>query len=136
MITNVFPHLLDYSFLATTLLRVTLGFMFVWFAYSEFFKSRHPHGAFFERLGFHPERKYIDILTSIGGILGILLLVGVYTQIAALATGILMVLAIVMKLRTPRALAHNPIEFYVLLAIVSFVLVFLGAGAFAFDLPL
>lgn len=136
MLTNTFPHLLDYSFLATTILRVTLGLMFVWFAYSQFFQKRHPHVAFFEKLGFHPERKYITLLTSIGGIAGTLLVVGAYTQIAALTIGTLMTLTIIMKLRKPSAFAHNPIELYILLAVVSFVLAFLGAGAFAFDLPL
>lgn len=136
MITSIFPNLLDFSFLATTILRATLGFIFIWFAYSKFFKERHARIAFFEKLGLRPARVYFYIINSLEGLAGILLVIGAYTQVAALTTGILMTLATIIKWRKPSALPHNTIEFYILLAVVSFMLVFLGAGAFAFDLPL
>ena len=136
MITSTFPSLLDFSFLATTVLRVTLGFIFIWFAYSKFFKERHARIAFFEKLGLRPARVYFYTINSLEGLAGVLLVVGAYTQIAAIITGVLMTLAVVIKWRKPSALPYNTIEFYILLAVVSFMLVFFGAGALAFDLPL
>lgn len=136
MITSTFPSLLDFSFLATTILRVTLGFIFIWFAYSKFFKEKHARIAFFEKLGLRPAKQYFHAITGIEALAGVLLVVGAYTQIAALTTGVLMTLATIIKWRKPSALPHNTIEFYILLAVVSFMLVFFGAGAFAFDLPL
>lgn len=134
MIMSTFPNLLDFSFTATAVLRITLGIIFIWFAYAKYFKEKHARIAFFEKLGLHPAHIYFTAITALEGFVGALLLVGAYTQVAALTTGVLMTLASIIKWRKPSALPHNTIEFYILLAVVSFVLMSLGAGAFAFDL--
>lgn len=136
MITSVFPSFLDYSFLAITFLRITLGLIFIWFAYTKIMRERTMRVAFFEKLGLRPPHAFFWTISGVEGVVGILLVLGAYTQIAALVTGVLMTIATFIKWRKPSALPYNTIEFYILLAVVSFTLVSFGAGAFAFDLPL
>ena len=133
---SLFPFLLGYNILAITLLRITLGGIFVWFAYTKVFREHAERIAFFEKIGLSPAVIFFIIVTGIELVAGILLVVGFLTQGAALATGVLMMFATIIKWRRSEALPHNTIEFYILLAIVSFSLIFLGPGILAFDLPL
>jgi len=133
---SLFPDLLNYGFLATGILRITLGLIFVYFAYSKIFHERLERIAFFEKLGLRPALLYFALVNGAELVAGICLTIGLYTQGAALVTGALMVLASLIKWRHPHALPYNTIEFYILLAVVSFTLIFLGPGAFAIDLPL
>lgn len=133
---SLFPSFFDYSFLAIFMLRAMLGFIFVWFAYTKIFHERSLRIAFFEKLGLRPAVFFFTLVTTLEGIAGVLLVIGLFTQVAVLITGVLMVLAIYIKWRHPDALPFNTIEFYILLAIVSFAILFLGPGALAFDLPL
>ncbi len=133
---SLFPELLSYGFLATGVLRITLGLIFIWFAYEKFFHQRTERIAFFKKLGMKPAIVFFALVTGIEFIAGVGLVVGFYTQAAALITGGLMTLATFIKWYRPVSLHRNTIEFYILLAVLSFALLFLGPGAFAFDLPL
>ncbi len=133
---SLFPELFTYGFLATGVLRATLGLIFIWFAYENFFRYRTERTLFFENLGLKPAIVFFTFITGIALIAGIGLLIGYYTQIAAIITGSLMTIAIFIKWYHPNALPENTTPFYILLAILSFALIFLGPGAFAFDLPL
>ncbi len=133
---SLFPELFTYGFLATGILRITLGLIFVWFAYEKFFHKRAESLAFFEKLRMKPAIVFFVIVTGIEFIAGVGLVIGFYTQVAALITGVLMTLATFIKLYRPDALHRNTLEFYITLAVLSFALIFLGPGAFAFDLPL
>ena len=132
---NPFPDLLIYGFTALFVLRVTLGLMFISFAYEKLFRERASRIAFFDKISLRPPMLYFSIVSGLELVAGILLTIGLFTQIAALVTGVVMTLATIIKWRRPTALPQNTIEFYILLAIVSFVLVSTGAGAFAFDFP-
>ncbi len=133
---SLFPSLLDFQMLGIFMIRVTLGFIFVYFWYEKVTHQRAERIHFFEKLGLRPARVYFGVVSSIEGIAGVLLVVGIYTQGAVLVTGTLMLIATLIKWRNPSALPRNTIEFYIILAVASFALLFLGAGAFAIDLPL
>lgn len=133
---SLFPSLFDYGILAIFTLRVTLGLIFIWFWYEKMFRERAARVRFFEELGLTPAMLYFTLVTYAEGIAGVFLIVGLWTQGAAMVTGILMALATLIKWRNPSALQKNTIEFYIILAIVSFALLFLGPGVFAVDLPL
>ena len=133
---SLFPSLLDYQMLGVFLLRVTLGLIFVYFWYEKVFRQRAERIHFFEKLGMKPAVLYFALTAYTEGIAGVLLVVGLWTQGAAIATGTLMLLASIVKFFKPNALPRNTLEFYIILAVVSFSLLFLGAGAFAFDLSL
>ena len=133
---TIFPNLLNYGFLAAGILRMALGLIFIYFAYEKFFIERTERIAFFEKLKLRPAKVFFGLVTILEFSAGVGLLIGFYTQIAALATGVLMTLATLIKWHKPSALPKNTIEFYIILAVTSFALLALGPGAFAFDLPL
>jgi uncharacterized membrane protein YphA (DoxX/SURF4 family) len=132
----MFPALLNYDFLATFVLRVVLGLVFVGFAYGKFFGDRPARIAFFEKLGMRPAVVFFSIIIGVELLAGIFLIVGAFTQIAAFVAGIIMTLAAGIKIKRPEMLPLNTFSFYFILAVVYFVMIFIGPGAFAFDLPL
>ena len=133
---SLFPSLLDFQMLGVFALRVTLGLIFVYFWYEKVTHQRAERINFYEKLGLRPSKVYFWSVSSVEGIAGALLVVGLYTQGAVLVTGALMLVATFIKWRKPSALPRNTIEFYIILAVASFALLFLGPGAFAIDLPL
>ncbi|MFA5997593.1 MAG: hypothetical protein WC791_03865 [Candidatus Paceibacterota bacterium] len=120
---SLFPAFFDYQMLGVFLLRVTLGFIFVRFWYEHSTRGHH-------------NKKYLNVIYPLLGISGALIIVGLYTQGAVIVTGTIMTVAAFMRWRKPSVLPHDTPSFYILLAVASFALLFLGAGAFAIDLPL
>ncbi len=133
---SLFPELFTYAFLVTGVLRMTLGLIFIWLAYKKFFRERAEGIVFFENLRMRPAIVFVAIVSGVEAIAGVALVAGFYTQVAVLVTGGFMTLATLIKFYRPSALPRNTAEFYILLAVVSFTILFLGPGAFAFDLPL
>ncbi len=132
---SIFPDLLTYGFLATFVLRVTVGLMFLYTtAYMKFLNRAH-YAEVFSMLPPGGAKFLYRLTAGFELAIGIMLIVGIYLQAAALVAGLLLVIAAVLKWRRPNLLPH-PTALYVLLAIVSLSLLFLGPGAFAFDLPL
>lgn len=118
------------------LIRIALGFTFVqfWRAGRTYQKTEQIN--FFETLHLRPARLYFEFISLIEGLAGALLIVGLWTQGVVLTTGILMLVASFVKMRKPELSPKHTAGFYLMLATISFALLFLGAGAFAFDLPL
>lgn len=131
---SLFPHLLDYQMLGTFLLRVTLGFIFVRFSYLKIKNSETRLSHLLKNIGFRPRSIFYSLIPSILGAAGVLLVLGLYTQGAAIVTGTLTLVAAFNKARRSFSHPDNSIEFYILLSVASFALLFLGAGAFAVDL--
>ena len=75
------------------------------------------------------------ILGTLVAALGLLFFFGVYIQIAAVVGFSLAVLAGVLSKTYPSIVPESK-AFYLLIGIVSLSLLFLGAGPYAFDLPL
>ncbi|HAT68277.1 MAG: hypothetical protein A2481_00390 [Candidatus Yonathbacteria bacterium RIFOXYC2_FULL_47_9] len=133
---SLFPELFDYSFLAIGILRVALGLIFLWFAYIKIFSARAEYLSFFEKTKMRPTRVFLNIAIGLELLIGSSLVAGYYSQAAELGGGALMALATLIKWHRPNLLPHNTAAFYLLLSMVSFTLLFVGPGAFAFDLPL
>ncbi len=131
---SIFPDLLNYGFLATGVLRMTLGIIFIYFAYEMFFHQRAECVAFFEKIKLRPAKVFFAIVAGVSFVAGVGLLLGFYMQIAALVTGGIMTIAVFTKWYNPSTLPRNTIDFYIILAVLSFALVFIGPGVFAFDL--
>lgn len=132
---NPFPELLIYSLLAPFILRVVVGLIFLdlgmllfrgeqkrWITSLSVFKIPHPE-------------KVVKVLGVIEILGGIALILGFYTQIAALVLAILTLKEAIIEYRQPEVLKRN-LVFYILLFAISLSLLFSGAGAFAIDLPL
>ena len=120
------------------MLRIVVGVMFVWIGYSYLFKDRAEVIA--QISSKWPKIAKFSVL--FGGTLevitGIFLIVGLYTQAAAIAGALIAVDALFGKFfykELDKALKYSKM-FYILILIISLSLIISGAGAFAFDLPL
>ncbi len=133
---SIFPTLLDFDILAVTTLRVTAGCFFLWLAYRELFSKHTPLVTFLNRFRIHPKKLHFTLSVLFKGTIAVLLIVGLFTQLAALGAGLYASLIAMLKTRVPNLSPAHTSEFFVLLAIVSFSLLFLGPGILAFDLPL
>ena len=112
---NPFPDLLMYSFFAPTVLRVAVAVFLFYTAYAMFQqKANRAH-----RVG------HI--------IFGLMLLLGLYTQIAALIGALGALAGIIFVHKIPHGM---PRSMLVVLLAVCISLLMTGAGAMAFDIPL
>lgn len=117
---SIFPPLLAFSGLAPLLLRITLGLVMMFWAFSKF-KKHGTHG--------------ISAVSVIEALIGILLFVGYMTQIAAFISAIILGARLIKKIRD-RAFLTDGVNYYFILFIIAICLIFTGAGFIAFDLPL
>lgn len=132
---NPFPDLLAFGLAAPLILRLTLGAIFVDFGWKKLFQDRTAKGAFFELLRLSPGTLYAIAMGILELVAGLLLIAGLFTQIAALLTLLISSAACYLKGRYPDQLTNSK-NFFFILSIISLSLLFSGAGFFAFDLPL
>jgi putative oxidoreductase len=132
---NTFPELLTYSTLAPFILRVILGLIFLDLAYLKIGKEKADWNRTFGALGLQPADTLVKLYALIEAIAGLLLIVGMYTQIAALVVVIFTGVETYLEWRDGNILKRN-LVFYVLLFVIALSLLLTGAGAFAVDIPL
>ncbi len=133
---SLFPDLFTYDFLATGVLRISLGLTFLWFAYIKTFRKHAIYLEFFNKIKMRPAKVFLKIAILIELLAGLSITTGYYAQVALIVTGALMTIASFIKARHPHILPENTTAFYILLSVLSFAIIFIGPGAFAFDLPL
>lgn len=133
---SIFPELFIFSFLAIFVLRVMVGFMFLYFAHRGFFHERAQYKIFFHRFGDRASLTLFKASIAVEFILGTLLVLGYGTQVTTLIAGSLLFVAFVIKMKRPSLIPYSTPSFFLMLSVVSLMLVFLGPGAFAFDYPL
>ena len=121
-IVTPFPTLLDFSFFAPLILRLALG-MFMLNISRE--KTTEPQ----------PALTPIEIIYRAFFIVaGISLIIGLYTQVAALIVIALMLISLFdIRARLIQNLKYREL---ILIIVIAFSLLFTGAGPLAFDLPL
>lgn len=132
---NPFPDLLAFGLVAPLLLRVALGMVFVDFGWSKLRRDGAQKAALFEALGLRPGVYYAVLFGVIELAAGILLIIGLYAQIAALAAAIISAAAYYIKKKYPEKFQSDRC-FFCLLFIIALSLLFSGAGFMALDLPL
>ncbi len=132
---NPFPDLLAFGLIAPLLLRIALGVMFFDFGWSKLRRQRAEKAALFESFGFRPGARYALVLGIVEMVVGALLIVGLYTQLAALAAALISAAVLYLKKKYGDRWPHDR-RFFLLLFIISLSLLFSGAGFFAFDVPL
>jgi len=131
----LFPDLLTYNLLAPVIVRLALGLILIYFAYTKLFKSETVKQKLFKAIGFGGTPWFLIVLAGLEFFAGLLLIIGLFTQGVGLVLGFFMLIAAHIKTRQPKSLPGS-VVFYFLLSAVSFSLVFSGAGIFAVDLPL
>lgn len=131
---NPFPTLLDFSLLAPLLIRVVAGFIFIDLGFFKLTRERERwHGLYktFLKLG----QPFLAVVAFIELIGGALLIVGMFTQVAALALSIITFSNLYLEWKEP-AFVRRDFVFYLMLLTMTASLLVTGAGIFAFDLPL
>ncbi len=117
---SLFPSLLSWQPLAPFLLRILLGAVLLYWAYGKI-KNRTAW--------------QMTTLGLVEGIAAILLIVGFLMQLGALIAFIILLVKTIQKIRY-KSLFTDGINYYFILLVISFCLLILGPGRFAFDLPL
>jgi|SRR3989344_2496599 len=132
---NVFPELLNYSLLAPFILRVVVGLIFIDLGGLIFRSERQRWIASFEALGLRPTNLLIPIYALVQIVGGIMLIIGLWTQVAALALVIITGIELYIEWSAKEILKRDMV-FYLLLFTISLSILLTGAGAYALDIPL
>jgi len=132
---NTFGDLLTFGLVAPFLLRVIIGLIFIGFGYIKAYGIKKD--SVIEIPGCKKENLKIifGIIALVETIAGILLIIGLYTQISAIIIALLSLGAIILKYKH-RSAIKNSFLFYILVFTIAISLIFSGAGFWAFDLPL
>lgn len=130
---SLFPQILFLAPLGTMLLRVSVALAFLYIAYVQFKRRKEIGQIKFPIVG--SGTFWADISAVVIAALGIALLIGYATQLVALLGLITSIKHGVFARRYPRAVPLCRLEYF-FMAIICISLIFSGAGAFAFDLPL
>jgi uncharacterized membrane protein YphA (DoxX/SURF4 family) len=130
---SLFPQLLFLAPLSDTILRIAAGGVFIYLAYFHYENRRAASTELSRFIG--GASVILPFYALIELILGAALVAGVGTQLAALV-GCIIALKILLVRKVLRELRPLPALTYFLVAAICLALVFSGAGAFAFDLPL
>ena len=118
--------------LALLLLRLGLGIIFVSHGYPKLFGHSQQWMGAFQRMGFPAYFAYISGILEFFG--GLLLIAGLFTQVAGLLLAVEMAIAI-WRVHLPQGsvLAVHNYEFPLALAVGTFALAAVGAGVLSFD---
>lgn len=115
----MFPTLLTYNLIAPIIIRIVLGVVFFYIGYKRI----------------KTKEKELVLFGIITLILGILFIVGLLTQLAAIVASFILVVQLVHKMKT-RSFLTAGVNYYILLLAMSLSLIFSGAGMLALDWPL
>ena len=118
---SVFPSLLTWGQASPFIIRLTLGAVFIFWAYRSFRKQ--------------PSDAKAKLIGLIEGIAGILLVIGTWTQVAALVAIIDLLVRLVERV-TKKAFLSDGVNYYLILLVLALSLMVTGAGFLARDLPL
>ncbi len=118
---SVFPSLLSWQLVAPLIMRLALGAIFIHWAYRSF-KNKNASA----------QKKAIGIVE---GISGILLVIGLWTQVAALIAIVYLLVGIYHKI-SKKAFLTDGVNYYLVLLVIAVSIIVSGAGLIAFDLPL
>lgn len=118
---SLFPSLLSWNQLSPLIIRVVLGVVMFYWGYKGL-RDKSTSGT--KKLGNAGE-----------AIIGILLVIGLWTQAAAGIAAIGLIVCIVGKIKS-KAFLTDGVNYTLLLLVLALSLLVTGAGAFSFDLPL
>lgn len=130
---NTFPDLLTYSFFAPTLLRIAAALMFFYLARVHYQRKEEIGRTHFIIVGRRSWLAWKAIIPEV--VVGLMLLFGYYTQIAAIIGLVIAFKQLAFAKRYP-IFAPLTRPGYLLLCAVCLSLLLTGAGAIAFDLRL
>lgn len=120
---SLFPSLLAYQMAAPLIIRLVGGITLAWFGYEKIRGRGTSSGSNSVTYG------CVEIFLSL------FLIVGLYTQLAALLNAIILVIKLAFKAKEGK-LFSDGVNYYILLLAMCLSLMTTGPGFWAFDLPL
>ena len=130
---SIFPELLVYTLAAPLILRLAAGTLFLMWGVGCFTSSKQVLRARLEEWNL-PGKETVFILGILELAVGALLLLGLYTQVAAILGAALAAKFAFLSRKETFGSASTTV--YILVALISLSLALTGPGFFAFDLPL
>lgn len=121
--------------LAPFILRVVIGLLFIDLGFLKFRGEKEHWSASFETLGLRPVDLFLPLYALLQIVGGVLLLIGLWTQVAALAFVVFTGIELYVEWQA-REILKRDIVFYLLILTISLSLLLTGAGAYAIDIPL
>ncbi len=118
---SLFPSLLAYDQVGPFIIRIVLGVTLAYFGYLKLVNKGKSSGSNAKVYG------VVEI------IIALFLIIGLFTQLAALLNAIILVIKLGFKARD-KALFSDGINYYVLLLAMAIAIIFMGPGLFAYDL--
>lgn len=132
---NTFPDLLAFGLFAPLILRLAAGVTCALMGWRLIRRDKESWVRVAESLGRVPGLSYVWVVGGLLELGGILLILGLYTQVAALLLATLTGILSALKRKRTEQIPYDR-AFLDLLLVVLISLLFSGAGFFAFDLPL
>jgi uncharacterized membrane protein YphA (DoxX/SURF4 family) len=132
---SLFPSFLNYALLGPFLLRLVLGLIFIDLGLLKFKGEKQRWLATFETLRLRPTHFFVPLYGFVQVVGGFLLVIGLWTQGAALLFAILTFCELYMEW-TSAVLLKRDLTFYLLIFVISLAILVMGAGAYSFDIPL
>ena len=132
---SIFPQLLPFTLLGIFVIRVLIGLVIFYIAYQTLFTKRE---IFVKKLNSlkHPFAKSSVIIIGLSTLVSSsFMVVGFLTQLSSLVCGYLLLNLMILDLGKDKVLGQTKL-FYIMVSIICFSFLFLGAGFFAIDLPL
>jgi uncharacterized membrane protein YphA (DoxX/SURF4 family) len=120
---SLFPYLLSYQQLAPLLVRLALGVTLAHFGYRKILGKGQSAGSNSIAYG------WVEI------VIAFFLVVGLWTQLAAILNAVILVIKLGWKARERKFLTDG-VNYYLLLLVMALSLVVTGPGAFSIDYPL
>ena len=119
---SLFPSFLAYEAFGPFIIRIILGITLAYFGYRKTIEKGNSSGSNSKLYGI------VEI------VIAVFLIIGLFTQLAALINAIILIIKIGHKISEKKFLSDG-INYYLLLFAMALSIIFTGAGAFAFDLP-
>ena len=132
---SVFPHFLNYALLAPFILRVVVGLIFIDVGVLKFKSEKRRWIESFSTLGLKPADLFVALYGLLQIVGGILLIIGLWTQVAALVFVIFTFMELYIEWDAKDILKRD-LTFYLLIFVIALSLLLTGPGAYAFDMPL
>lgn len=120
---SLFPYLLSHQQLSPFIIRIVLGVTLAYFGYRKMLGQGQSSGSNSKTYGI------VEIVVAC------FLIIGLWTQLAALLNAIILLIKIGFKIKEKKFLTDG-VNYYVLLLTMAISLIFTGAGFLAIDYPL
>ena len=131
---SLFPYLLDFQFYGPTLLRLALGVIVLAHGWQKLVSDKTRFAGWLESMKFKPGKFWAWLVTLTEFFGGILLVLGLFTQLAAIILAVEFLVILLWVQRGKAFVGGREFDFLIFAALLA--LLVLGPGALAFDLPL